>query len=257
MVISITAADLTAVNAAVSAADEIRTLRERMHRMSDGVPRMPLETHPALRELVQLRTGGTYQADDLGLALALVAGPSAAGAWCGVVGMPDLGLEAAAELGVELTRTVLVPEPGELWLEVLAALVDVAQVVLVRPPARVTEAVASKISARLRKRGAVLVACGEWPRSEVRLSAGEPRWVGAGRGEGRLRAREVVLEARRGAAPPRRAAVWFPALDAPLRRVEPGPAPAVDLGPDVGMDLGPEIGPELGVVPAVDVREAG
>ncbi|WP_241153694.1 hypothetical protein [Nocardioides pantholopis] len=211
---------------AAAAADEIRALRERMHRMTDGVPRMPLDTHPALSGVVQLRTGGAYEVDSTALALALMAGPSRAGAWCAVVGVPDLGAEAAAEVGVELGRTVLVPEPGDLWLEATAALVDVAQVVVVRPPGRVAEHLAEKLGARLRKRGAVLVACGPWPRAEVRLSATESRWTGVGRGEGALRARRLVVEARRGAAPARRTSLWFPALDAPLRRAETAPEAA-------------------------------
>ena len=54
-----------------------------------------------------------------------------------MVGAPDLGYEAAAELGVDLERTIVVPHPGEHWLSVVAALVDVASVVLVRPPVAV------------------------------------------------------------------------------------------------------------------------
>ena len=56
------------------------------------------------------------------LALALMAGPSRAGSWCAVVGVTDFGVEAASALGVDLARTVVVPEPGEQWLEVTAAL---------------------------------------------------------------------------------------------------------------------------------------
>src|SRR5262245_5859995 len=43
--------------------------------------------------------------------LALLAAASAAGSWCAVVGLPALGLAAAAELGVALDRLALVPEP--------------------------------------------------------------------------------------------------------------------------------------------------
>ena len=158
------------VSSPAAAADEIRRLRERMQRMSDGVPRRALDSHPALAGVLQLRAGGTYEVDSTLLALALMAGPSAAGGWSAVLGMPDLGVEAAAELGVVLERTILVPDPGTLWLEVTAALVDVVQVVVVRPPARVSEHAASTLSARLRTRGSVLVACGPWPRSEARLT---------------------------------------------------------------------------------------
>lgn len=207
------------------AAGEIDRLRERMQRMQDGVPRRPLPTHPALGGLVQLRTGGSYEVDSATLALALMAGPSRAGEWCAVVGVPDFGAEAATEVGVDLARTVLVPEPGEQWLEVTAALVDVVPLVVLRPPPRVGEHVAEKLGARLRKRSAALVALGPWPRCEVRLSTAEPQWAGLGLGHGHLRARQVVVEAHRGSAPPRRASLWFPAEDAALVAplVVPGP----------------------------------
>lgn len=188
-------------------------LRTRMARMQDGTPSMPLATHPALAGLVQLRAGASYSVDSATLALALLAGPSRAGGWCAAVGVSDFGAEAAVALGVDLDRTVLVPDPGEQWLEVAAALVDVATIVLVRPTGRVTPSAAEKLSARLRKRGAALVVWGEWPRCEVRLTASEPAWAGVGRGHGHLRARRMIVEARRGTAPPRRGALWFPAED--------------------------------------------
>src|SRR5918993_940204 len=46
------------------------------------------------------------------LALALVAGASAAGSWVAAVGLPDLGILAAAETGIALERLALVPTPG-------------------------------------------------------------------------------------------------------------------------------------------------
>lgn len=207
-----------------STLDTIADLRGRMARLENGVPRLPLETHPALRGLVQLRAGGSYSVDSASLALAMLAGPSAAGGWCGVVGVGDFGAEAAHALGVDLDRTVLVPDPGDQWLEVTAALVDVVTVVLVRPRGRVPEHVAEKVGARLRKRSAALVSLsgpwGDWPRAEVRLTSSAPVWDGVGEGHGHLRARRVLVEAHRGSAPPRRGALWFPAADQAVRRAE-------------------------------------
>jgi hypothetical protein len=215
-------------------ADTLRQLRSQMARLEDGVPRRTLETHPALGGLVQLRAGGSYSVDSASLALALMAGPSRAGGWCAMVGVTDFGAEAAGALGVDLGRTVLVPEPGDQWLEVTAALVDVATVVVVRPPGRVPEQVAEKLAARLRKRSAALVAQertpGDWPRCEVRLTTREPSWSGVGRGHGHLSARRLLVEARRGlGGSPRRGVLWFPAEDQAYRRAdEPVAAPTVE-----------------------------
>jgi hypothetical protein len=194
--------------------------------MQDTAPAaMPLETHPGFAGLVQLRAGASYSVDSASLALALTAGPSRAGGWCAMVGVTDFGAEAAGALGVDLGRTVLVPDPGDQWLEVTGALVDVVAVVVVRPPGRVPAAVAEKLGARLRKRSAVLVAWertpGDWPRCEVRLTARAPAWSGVGEGHGHLRARRLLVEAQRGTAPPRRGALWFPAEDQTVRRAEP------------------------------------
>ena len=197
--------------------------------MQDGTPSaMPLATHPALAGLVQLRAGASYSVDSATLALALLAGPSRAGGWCAAVGVSDFGAEAAVALGVDLDRTILVPDPGEQWLEVTSALVDVATMVLVRPHGRIAPSAVEKLSARLRKRGAALVVWGEWPRCEVRLTATEPAWTGLGQGHGHLRSRRLVVEARRGTAPPRRGALWFPAEDQSYRPVETA-APAVPV----------------------------
>jgi hypothetical protein len=170
---------------------------------------------------VQLQGGRTYAADGLGLAQLLLAGPSAAGEWCAVVGETDFGVAAAAEAGVNLERTILVPHPGEAWVEATAALIDVAAVVQVRPPGRVPAALAQRLAARCRTRDAALVCLGQdWPHADARFTLTTPHWSGPGRGEGHLRARRVTLEVRQGTTPPRRTTLWFPAADGAIVRAE-------------------------------------
>ncbi len=89
-----------------------------------------LELLPALASVLSVRTGTACSVDSPGLALALAAGPSQAGAWVGIVGLPDLGWEAAFDLGLDLGRTIAVPDPGEHWLSVTAGLIDVTTVVV-------------------------------------------------------------------------------------------------------------------------------
>lgn len=212
-------------------ADTLRQLQDRIAGMQDGVPRIPVATHPALADLVQLRTGGAYEVDSAGLAMALLAPPSQEGSWSAVVGADDFGVEAAEEMGIDLTRTVLVPDPGEHWLEATAALVDVVTMVLLKPPVVVGERTASRIAARLRKRSAVLLVQGRWPGSEARLEIEQSVWSGADHGHGRLRHRRIVVGVRHGSAPVRRTQLELPVGEG-LRRVG-----HVDLG---HVDLGPE-----------------
>ena len=187
-----------------SPAEVVRELQARIRGMQrNRIDTRALPTHPALGDLLPggaLAAGSAYAvAGSTTLALALLQGPSAAGAWCAVVGMPDLGTEAAAGLGVDLDRLVLVPRPGEQWLAVVAALVDVVSVVLVRPPApgqgvpRIGEATAGKLASRLRQREAVLVTLGEWPRTDARLAVTESAWAGIGSGFGHLVGRQATV----------------------------------------------------------------
>jgi hypothetical protein len=112
--------------------------------------------------------------------------------------MPGFAAEGAAGLGCDLERVVFVPHPGREWVNIAAALVDALSVVVVQPRGRVSDAEAARLGARLRQREAVLIACGDWPRADVRLSVTATTWVGLGRGHGHLAARQadVTVSAR-------------------------------------------------------------
>jgi hypothetical protein len=156
------------------------------------------------------------------LALALAAGPSAAGSWVGVVSLPSLGLAAAAEVGVALERLLLVasPPPAE-WATVVATLVDGVDIVVVGLPRWVRAGEARRLQARVRQRGAVLVVVGSpGPlEAEVGLAAEGAQWVGVTNGAGYLQGRRVVVAAtgRRAAARSRRVALWLPDSEGRVR----------------------------------------
>ena len=182
----------------------VEQLRERVAALERRPARQPVPTLSALAGLVPMHAGGVYGVDSATLALAMAAGASQAGEWVGFAGWSDFGAEAAVGLGVELTRTVLVPDLGEHWLEVTAALVDVLRVVVLRPPADVSARAAGVLESRLRTRSAALVVWGDWPACEARVSTEESRWSGAADGRGRLRSHRTRLAVRRGARPAQR-----------------------------------------------------
>lgn len=198
----------------------VEQLRERVAAMEHKPAGQPVPTLPGLADLVPLHAGSTYAVDSASLALALAAGASQAGEWVGFAGCADFGAEAAAELGIELSRTVLVPDPGEHWLEVTAALVDVLRVVVLRPPASVDERTAGILDSRLRTRSAVLVVHGQWPRVTARIGVERSEWTGPTTGAGELHERRARVVVHRGARPPQRADLAWPGL----RRVEVDPA---------------------------------
>ncbi|WP_182376160.1 hypothetical protein [Nocardioides sp. WS12] len=186
---------------------QIEQLRGRIQALQGAPTRLTVPTLAMFDGLVQLRTGGVYGVDSATLGMALAAGASQAGEWVGFAGWDDFGVEAAHQHGIALTRTVLVPSPGEHWLEVTAALVDVLKVVVLRPTGVVDAKSASILDARLRARSGVLVVQGDWPRCEARLSSENTTWEGIGQGRGRLRERRVEIVARRGAGVSARSAV--------------------------------------------------
>jgi hypothetical protein len=147
------------------------------------------------------------------LLFALLAEASAAGSWCAVVGQPHLGLVAAAEVGVVVDRLALVPYPGPDATTVVAALLDGVDIVVVATPGGVPAQVASRLAARARQRGAVLVPMGRWPGADITLEVTGSRWHGLDRGRGRLRRHEleVIAYGRGAAARTRRAQLWLPA----------------------------------------------
>lgn len=149
------------------------------------------------------------------LLLTLLAAVTGDDSWAAVIGVPDLGLEAAAELGADLRRIALVPDPGPSWLEVTAALLDSLSVVVLRPPGRCRPADTRRLAARARKRGSVLLIFPEtaahsadlsWPESpDVLFQPVFSSWRGLGAGHGRLREHwlKVVASGRRLAGPSR------------------------------------------------------
>ncbi|SDS57852.1 hypothetical protein [Paraoerskovia marina] len=160
------------------------------------------------------------------LLLSLVAQASAAGAWTVMVGHPRVGMVAAADAGVELTRTALVPAPGPQAPAAIAALLDGLDLVVLGPDAPVTPADRRRLSSRARERGAVLVSATEWEEAHLVLRAGPGTWSGIDDGAGWLRSRRLTVErtGRGEAARPVRYEI-----ELPLRAPAPGRAPgAVD-----------------------------
>jgi hypothetical protein len=195
---------------------------------------------PALRELLPrggLARGSVVSVGEFGLlALALVAGASADGAWCGIAGVPEAGVLAGAGLGLDAERTLLVPDPGETWPQVVASLLDGCELVVLRPPAQASAQVRQRLEATLRRRRGVLLVTGDWPGAQVRLRVITQGWTGLGDGHGRLRAccAEVLADGRGEAAMTRTRWLWLPAEDGRVTAADPADVPIADKIPVAG-----------------------
>ncbi|WP_062388886.1 hypothetical protein [Demequina iriomotensis] len=198
----------------------VGTTRERWE-----APTLPLT--PVLDQLLPqgLRRGQVVAvAGSTSLMLALAAAASEAGSWTAAVGMPSLGVVAAARRGLDLARLALVPHPGPQAAAVAGACVDGMDVVLLGPRLALSEPDRRRLASRARERGSVIVAEGSWTGAHTTLTAVASRWHGLGAGDGRLRGRDLTvrIEERRGGTA---RFVTLPLdADAPLRRGASAPA---------------------------------
>ncbi|MCV7315463.1 hypothetical protein H7J77_07910 [Mycolicibacillus parakoreensis] len=191
-------------------ADQLKQLRRRMAAVAGkvGVTRAPAargdDLDPASESLLAVPDlladtlpGGLPRgtvavlSGARSLPVSMVAAVTAAGGHAAIVGQPDIGLLAAAEMGAELSRLAVIPDPGPDPVEIAAVLIDgMDLVVLGLAGAAVAPSRARVLAARARQRGCALVVTdGDWPGAALRLQArvrGYDTSMGATPGCGRL-----------------------------------------------------------------------
>ncbi len=120
------------------------------------------------------------------LQLSMVAAVTAEGGHAAIIGQPDVGLLAAVEMGADLSRIAVIPEPGADPVEVAAVLMDGMDLVVLGLGGRSVPATRARaVVARARQRGCtLLVTDGDWQGASARLDAQVSGYevVGAGRG---------------------------------------------------------------------------
>ncbi|WP_211343260.1 hypothetical protein [Actinomadura pelletieri] len=194
-----------------------------------------------------LRPGSVVGLDGLGaasLGLALVAGVAGDDRWCGVVGLPGFGVVAAVGMGAAPDRLLLVDDPGDRWPDVVAALAEAVDLILLCPPERPGAAAVRRLTALARKHGCVLTLTGafarDWPGTRLRLRVEDVVWEGVADGHGRLTGRRVrvVAEGRDAPGRGRGVRVWLPASDGAVRPDE-AVRPPLELVPGAVADGAP------------------
>jgi len=171
-----------------------------------------------------LRRGTVVEAPDIGMLLALAAGPSLLrpDGWTCVIGMRDLGLAAADAYGWDLSRTLLVDYPGEHWQEIVATMAPAVDTLVVRPTENVTPTTARRLEARLRQHAAVLLTPSHWPGSALRVAVESKGWTGLGSGWGQLCERRIVARTSgRGGGLGRSAELLLPNGSGTITALEP------------------------------------
>ena len=107
------------------------------------------------------------------LPLSMVAAVTAAGGNAAIVGQPDVGLLAAVEMGADLSRLAVIPDPGTDPVEVAAVLMDGMDLIVLALGGRsVPLTRARAVVARARQKGCtLLVTDGDWQGASIRLEA--------------------------------------------------------------------------------------
>jgi hypothetical protein len=166
------------------------------------------------------------------LALASSARATATGSWLAVVGVADLGVEAAVEFGIDLSRLVVVDaECGDhrRWVDLVGAAADGCELIITTTPPRLSERALRWVRQRVRSRGAVVLVLAEHDRAErdhygadLGLDTRTSAWAGIEHGAGVLRARrvEVAITGRR-VHRSRALSYWLPGVDGAVRLAEP------------------------------------
>ena len=174
---------------------------------------------PALQRGSTIACGGRA---GVSLALAIAAAPSREGAWVGVAGLPELGIRAAADMGVALERLVMVTGDPP-WVDVLAAMIDGFDVVVVGQRAgRLGAGAVRRLQARAQSRGVVMLTVGVPALgADLQLTADNDQWVGLGQGHGVATGRRVLVELGGRRMPrPRRTTVWLPDANGALAALD-------------------------------------
>lgn len=140
----------------------------------------------------------------MSLGLQVVARATQEGSWLAVIGLDDLGLQAAFEHGVALDRTVVVGPmrtPRE-WISAVGAAVEGFALVLLGVPRGVTAGDAQRLATRIQARRAVAV-CVDCSRTSKVASVFSPdvvvhtattEWHGIEHGAGHVRSRDLEVE---------------------------------------------------------------
>jgi hypothetical protein len=166
---------------------------------------------PAPLALTRGHTVACVGSAAMSCALAVLVAPTQAGSWAGVVGLPSCGVQAAADLGVSLERTVFVADPTSGSrassqqadaAAVLSALVDGVDVLLLAHHVvnSLSPSLLRRLQTRVQSRGGILVVVNETNSStsslsaDIRLTATTEQWQGVGSGHGHLQRRRVLLQ---------------------------------------------------------------
>ncbi|MEM7094112.1 MAG: hypothetical protein AAF567_13990 [Actinomycetota bacterium] len=168
-------------------------------------------TLPVAEDLAELTPRGalqrgmtvaTHGPGATSLSLALMAEATRQGSFLGIVAPRSFSLAACLDFDIPLRRVVqfILPErteEGAGWAQLVAAVIEGFDLVLLADRRRVTASQGRQLVTRARERGSVLMRAGgpSWAEAaDLRYDLADPAWDGLGRGHGHLQDRTVQVQ---------------------------------------------------------------
>lgn len=200
-------------------------------------------TLPVVSDLAALVPSGSLQRGSnlavhgvgaTSFALALAGQAVRQGSFMAVIAPSSFGLASCLDFDIPLRRVVqfVLPDAVENWAQVVAAVVEGFDIVLLADQRRATNSQARQLVARNRERGSILMRVGgpAWPdAADLRFDVGAPEWSGLGQGHGHLRERKVAVQVagRRYHGRKRAHEILLPASQGGVVTIGATPAPVV------------------------------
>jgi len=140
--------------------------------------------------------GSSYSLDSsASLLWSLVAESTKQGIWCAIIGIPDLGIGIAKEVGVNINRVVLIPSPGPKWMAVLGDLIETVGICVLGSFSAPGATQLSTLHSRLRNHKTSLLVRATWPNSKTSFAVTH-QWSGVRSGEGLLQTHHLHITAK-------------------------------------------------------------
>lgn len=184
------AADTTAPNQSATNNPNTLTRQDR-----DAIPVHPALTHALphglARGAITTTHGSTY------IALTLIAHHTQNNGWAAIVGAPNINYTTLQDLGAKLNHIITIPHPGDKTPEVIAALIEGTDLILLGPRITLTASEQRTLTARNRERGTHIITQTPWKGARTHLTAQQGPWQGTRQGLGRLTATNYTLTTTR------------------------------------------------------------
>lgn len=119
-------------------------------------------------------------------ALTLITQHTTNAGWVAIIGAPNINYTTLQDLGANLNHIIVVPHPNENTPQIIAALIEGVDLILLGPAVTLTHAEQRTLTARNRERGTHIISQKPWANARTHITTTHGTWHGTNKGLGRL-----------------------------------------------------------------------